>query len=235
MRLHHILISILAVLAAMPATSQETEAPAPAATPELSVHDVSYTVGVLFGRQLIYGDELIDTAIVAKAMQDVFAKGEFEMTDEQMQSVLDQLSGVMQKNRADEFSAVGAQFLESRKQEEGVKVTGSGLMYKVLQEGTGDSPQATDMVRVHYTGTFTDGSEFDSSAGGDPVEFQLNQVIPGWTEGLQLMKEGAKFEFYIPYTLAYGESGAPQGGIPPYATLVFQVELLDVLDPAAAN
>lgn len=219
-------VACLAILLAIPATAQES---APSEE-TLSVEDVSYTIGVVFGRQMQYGKEYLDTDVMVSAMKDVLDDKELRMSDDEMQDILDRLSQAMQENRADEFSKEGTEFLESKSAEEGVKVTGSGLMYKVLEEGSGDTPAATDTVRVHYTGSFTDGTVFDSSEGGEPVQFQLNQVIPGWTEGVQLMKEGAKYEFYIPYTLAYGEAGAPRGGIPPYATLVFQVELLDVVE-----
>ena len=110
----------------------------------------------------------------------------------------------------------------------GAKTTASGLRYTVQQEGTGKSPKATDTVKVHYTGKFLDGKVFDSSVQrGQPIEFPLNQVIPGWTEGLQLMKEGGKSTFYIPYQLGYGEQGYP-GAIPPKSDLIFEVELIKV-------
>ena len=108
-----------------------------------------------------------------------------------------------------------------------MKATKSGLMYKVLKEGTGRKPKATDKVYCHYEGTFPNGQIFDSSyKRGEPIEFGLNQVIKGWTEGLQLMSEGAKYELYLPYHLAYGETGT--GGIPPYSALKFVVELIEV-------
>ena len=124
----------------------------------------------------------------------------------------------------------GKQFLEENKKKSGVKVTASGLQYKVLKEGTGKSPSATDKVEVHYRGTFIEGGEpFDSSyKRNKTINFPLNGVIKGWTEGLQLMKEGAKYEFYIPPELAYGASGTPDGGIPPNSVLIFQVELIKV-------
>ena len=109
---------------------------------------------------------------------------------------------------------------------EGVTKTESGLMYELITEGEGDQPVASNTVKVHYKGMFTDGKEFDSSLGGDPIEFGLGQVIAGWTEGLQLMNRGAKYKFYIPYNLAYGEQGYP-GAIPAYSALIFEVELLD--------
>ena len=121
----------------------------------------------------------------------------------------------------------GEKFLASMAKDPAVKATGSGLMYKVLKEGTGRKPKATDKVYCHYEGTFPNGQVFDSSyKRGEPIEFGLNQVIKGWTEGLQLMSEGAKYELYLPYHLAYGETGT--GGIPPYSALRFVVELIEV-------
>ena len=123
----------------------------------------------------------------------------------------------------------GEAFLKENAKKEGVKTTASGLQYKVLKEGEGKSPKATDTVQVNYRGTLIDGKEFDSSyKRGEPAEFPLNRVIPGWTEGVQLMKEGAKYQFTIPSKLAYGERGTPGGPIPGNATLVFEIELLKV-------
>ncbi|MCO6484887.1 MAG: FKBP-type peptidyl-prolyl cis-trans isomerase [Saprospiraceae bacterium] len=112
--------------------------------------------------------------------------------------------------------------------QEFTQVTPSGLRYMVLREGTGSQPVATSNVKVHYTGSFLNGKVFDSSVQrGEPIDFGLNQVIPGWTEGVQLMKEGAKYKFYIPYQLAYGERGYP-GAIPPKSDLIFEVELIRI-------
>ena len=125
------------------------------------------------------------------------------------------------------FKEEGEKFLAENAKKEGVKVTASGLLYKVIKEGSGKKPKATDTVVCHYEGTFADGSVFDSSyKRGEPAEFGLNQVIKGWTEGLQLMSEGAKYELYLPYHLAYGESGTR--GIPPCSALKFVVELIEV-------
>ena len=123
----------------------------------------------------------------------------------------------------------GEAFLKMNAEKEGVVVLPSGLQYKVLAEGSGKMPAATDKVKCHYEGTFLNGAKFDSSYDrNEPAVFGLNQVIAGWTEGVQLMSEGSKYEFYIPYNLAYGEHGAP-GAIPPFATLKFVVELIEVL------
>ena len=127
------------------------------------------------------------------------------------------------------FREEGRKFLEENAKKEGVVVLPSGLQYKVITEGSGKMPAATDKVKCHYEGTLTDGTKFDSSYDRkQPAVFGLNQVIPGWTEGVQLMNEGAKYEFYIPFELGYGEAGA-HGAIPPCAALVFIVELIEVL------
>ena len=123
----------------------------------------------------------------------------------------------------------GEQFLKENAKKDGVKSTASGLQYKVIKEGAGKSPAATDTVTVHYRGTLIDGKEFDSSyKRGEPAQFPLNRVIKGWTEGVQLMKEGAKYQFFIPANLAYGERGTPDGAIGPNETLIFEIELIKV-------
>ena len=138
-----------------------------------------------------------------------------------------------QRSQAEAMSAAmkeeGEAYLKFNSEQEGVVVLPSGLQYKVLVAGSGKKPSATDKVKCHYEGTLLNGAKFDSSYDrNEPAVFGLNQVIPGWTEGVQLMSEGAKYEFVIPYNLAYGAHGAP-GAIPPYATLKFVVELLEVL------
>jgi FKBP-type peptidyl-prolyl cis-trans isomerase len=133
-----------------------------------------------------------------------------------------------QAKDADAKKAVGEKFLADNKTKPGVVTTESGLQYQIIKQGEGIKPKATDTVVVHYTGTLIDGTKFDSSVDrGEPVTFPLNQVIKGWTEGVQLMSVGSKYKFFVPYTLGYGEQGAG-GVIPPYATLIFEVELLKV-------
>ena len=130
---------------------------------------------------------------------------------------------------ADSNTEKGEAYLRENAAKPGVKTTASGLQYRVVQEGTGKSPKATDTVVVNYRGTLISGKEFDSSyKRHKPAEFPLNRVIPGWTEGVQLMKEGAKFEFVSPSKIAYGERGTPGGPIPPNATLIFEIELITV-------
>ena len=137
-----------------------------------------------------------------------------------------------QKAAGEKNATDGAKFLEDNKKKPGVKTTASGLQYKSLKEGTGPQPKASDTVTVNYRGTLMDGSEFDSSyKRNEPTTFPLGGVIKGWTEGLQLMKKGSKYQFFIPANLAYGER-SPGAGIPPNSTLIFEVELLDIKTPA---
>ena len=159
-----------------------------------------------------------------------------ELSMEEAGSALEAFYKELEEEQTERAEAAGAaakaegeKFLAQVAKDPAVKMTKSGLMYKVLQEGSGRKPKATDTVRCHYEGTFADGSIFDSSyKRGEPAEFPLDGVIKGWTEGLQLMAEGAKYELYLPYNLAYGERGAGSS-IPPYCALKFVVELIKVL------
>jgi FKBP-type peptidyl-prolyl cis-trans isomerase len=221
-RLH---IAALVLALSMPVAFAQDEDDDAGSSPR---EQISYSVGAQMARFLEPGKDMLDLDVLGKAMEDVFEGRDLQMTDEEIESFFRNFQTAAQENQKNAMVESGEKFLAEKKEEDGVQITGSGLMYKVLEEGDGKSPEATDTVRVHYRGTLIDGTEFDSSyKRGEPIEFALNRVIPGWTEGLQLMKEGAKYELYIPYTLAYGANGAPPQ-IPPYATLVFQVELLEV-------
>lgn len=156
------------------------------------------------------------------------AAGEATMDAAEANMVIQQFMQKRQENEGAEARKAGEDYLAENAKRPEVTVTDSGLQYEVLKEGGGNSPTATQTVEVHYHGTLLDGTVFDSSVDrGETIEFPLNRVIPGWTEGVQLMKEGAKYRFFIPYDLAYGPRGsAPK--IPPYAALIFDVELFKV-------
>ena len=195
--------------------------------PELS--KVSYACGVLMGQQLkSTGFTELDMKEYNKAIETVLKGGETTMTDQEAMQLIQTYAEKAQARAGEAAMSEGNKFLEENKKKPGVKVTASGLQYVITKEGDGATPTATDEVTVHYTGKLLDGTVFDSSVDrGEPATFPLNRVIPGWTEGLQLMKEGGKYTFFIPSDLAYGPNGIPNV-IPPHSTLIFDVELLNV-------
>ena len=198
---------------------------------------VSYMVGMDMAQGLRPIKDQVDMAIVMQALQTSLAEGQTLLSAEEAQAVrqefMRKLQGAQQAKQqevAGKNQAEGAKFLAENVKKAGVKTTPSGLQYQVIKEGTGKKPAATSQVKVHYLGTLLDGTKFDSSYDrGEPASFALNGVIPGWTEGLQLMPAGSKYKFWIPAALGYGERGTP-GPIGPNATLVFEVELMEVLD-----
>lgn len=190
---------------------------------------LSYALGVSIGENLkMQGITDINSAALAQGMKDQLDSASVmdAMTaDTFVRGELTKIKEAKEKAMAQE----GIDYLTANGSKEGVVTTASGLQYKVITEGTGASPLATDEVTVNYEGRLIDGKVFDSSyERGTPATFRLNQVIRGWTEGLQLMKEGGKTEFYIPQELGYGSRPAPGGAIPAYSTLVFVVELISV-------
>ena len=191
---------------------------------------ISYALGLGIGQQLkSMNIEGFSIEEFSRSITEVMEGRPTEMTAREAQVMLNDYFTRQQEAQAGKAKEAGTAFLAENGKKAGVTTTKSGLQYEVLQEGTGRSPKATDTVRCHYEGRLIDGTVFDSSyQRGEPADFGLNQVIAGWTEGVQLMKEGAKFRFTIPYMLAYGEGGAG-ASIPPYATLVFDVELIKVL------
>lgn len=191
---------------------------------------ISYALGLGIGQQLkSMNIDNFSIESFTKSIADVMNGAKTEISATEAQRMLNEYFQEKEAQVAKQNVAAGKAYLEENAKREGVISTKSGLQYEILTEGTGKSPKATDKVRCHYEGRLTDGTVFDSSyQRGEPADFGLNQVIAGWTEGVQLMKEGAKFRFHIPYMLAYGERGAG-AQIPPYATLVFDVELIKVL------
>ena len=190
---------------------------------------VSYALGIGIGRQLAdMGANDIVTEDFAAAMKDVLTGAQLQIDETEAQAMVQEYLQRKGEERLKNVKAEGEAFLADNAKKEGIVTLPSGLQYQVLQEGNGKSPKATDQVKCHYEGTLVNGKVFDSSyRRGEPATFPLNGVIAGWTEGLQLMKEGAKYRFFIPFNLAYGTRGAGQD-IPPYATLIFDVELIEV-------
>lgn len=198
------------------------------------VDSVSYLVGMNIGASIMKDFSEANVSLLIKGLQDAMTKQAPMCSDpgnEMLNNFFQQKQQAMQaqeemNNMA--YKQVGEEFLAKNAKRKGVTVTASGLQYEVLKEGKGEQPTATSKVKVHYHGTTPEGVVFDSSVErGEPISFGLDQVIKGWTEGVQLMKVGAKYRFYIPQELAYGP-GSPTELIPPYSVLIFEVELLDI-------
>ncbi len=198
---------------------------------------VSYAMGIGIGMQLKQmGASEMNIDDFAAAIKDVLAGHELKVPSHQAQQLVQDYFMAQEKKLNEQRAAqgkiakeAGEKYLAENAKKDGVVTLPSGLQYQVLKEGDGKKPSAKDTVRCHYEGFLIDGTVFDSSVQrGEPAEFGLQQVIAGWTEGLQLMQEGAKYRFFIPYRLGYGESGAA-GTIPPFAALIFDVELIKVI------
>jgi FKBP-type peptidyl-prolyl cis-trans isomerase len=208
------------------ATAQEAK------KPESLTERISYSYGLMISRQLKERGMEIDLSQFSAAFKTVMDGGEPILTEDEVSAAFAENQKELDMKNASgedkENMSAGQAFLETNGKKEGVKTTASGLQYEVIKEGDGAKPKATDEVTVHYHGTLIDGKVFDSSVDrGEPATFPLNRVIPGWTEGVQLMPKGAKYKFFIPYDLAYGERGAG-ADIKPYSALVFEVELLEI-------
>jgi FKBP-type peptidyl-prolyl cis-trans isomerase FklB len=222
-------IAIFAALAlVIPAVAQEKSPP----LKDLK-DKASYSIGLNLGFNLSKQKVAVNPDALAAGIKDALA-GKPQMTEAQVKETMTAFEKEVvekQKTMASKNQADGQKFLAENKTKDGVKTTPSGLQYKSLKEGTGPLPKATDTVTVNYRGTLLDGTEFDSSyKRGEPATFPLNGVIKGWTEGLQLMKKGSKYQLFIPPDLAYGER-AVGGDIAPNSTLIFEVELLEVKPP----
>lgn len=217
--------------------SQTSGSAAPESPFKTNKEKASYALGMNVGSSLRRQGVDIDPAIFEQGMKDAMAGGKTLITEEEGRAALMQLQSELQSQKAFQEKALGDAnkkdgdaFLAANKTKPGVVTLPSGLQYKILKEGTGPKPTATDTVKCTYKGTLIDGTEFDSTAkhGGQPSTFPVNGVIKGWTEALQLMPVGSKWQLFIPPDLAYGERGAPGGQIGPNATLIFEVELLSI-------
>jgi len=222
---------ILAVATAMVVTSCNPKSSVTGAKVKSPEDSLAYALGIANYFYYMTDSIDIDPVLLAKGMLDA-KEGKNSLDEQSAQSYV---MTYMQKRQAEQMKKMygknideGEKFLEENKAREGVQETTSGLQYEVITLGTGEKPAATDMVKVHYTGKLLDGTTFDSSVDrGEPAQFGVNQVIQGWQEGIQLMPVGSKFKFYIPFELGYGEQGT--GPIPPYSTLTFEVELLEIV------
>ena len=211
-------------------TVQAAEKPKLTDENDRTSYSVGYQIGGDFKRQGVK----LNPEVLAKGIQDAVSQAQPLMTQEEMTQLLVNLKKKIVATQQEELKKMaeknaleGKAFLAENEKKEGVKTLASGLQYKVIKEGTGGSPKATDNVTVHYRGALIDGTEFDSSyRRNKPVTFQVDRVIPGWTEALQLMKTGSNWQLFMPPGLAYGERGA--GPIPPNSTLIFEVELLSI-------
>ena len=202
---------------------------------ETELDSVSYAVGLTMSSQLKNGFEEVKHDILIQAIRNGLDSANLLLETKDIQKTLQtyfqkkqEEKKISESAKYEVYKKQGLTFLDANKSKEGVKTTESGLQYIVLQQGKGKKPKTTDRVKVHYHGTTIDGTVFDSSVDkGVPSEFGVTQVIKGWTEGLQLMKVGSKYKFFIPQELAYGQNPRP-GIIKPYMALIFEVELLDI-------
>jgi FKBP-type peptidyl-prolyl cis-trans isomerase FklB len=194
------------------------------------IKEVSYAVGMSMGDSLLQQNlKELDASQIAQAIQDTFNGIDLKFTPEEANQLIQNFLRDQSEKQFAANKEVGQAFLAKNAERPEVKATASGLQYEVIVEGSGSQPIAANTVTVHYHGTLIDGTVFDSSVErNQPATFGLSQVIKGWTEGLQLMKEGSKFRFYIPEHLAYGATPHPGGPIEPYMTLIFDVELITI-------
>ncbi len=221
----HTLILLIAAVFFM--TSCDTTKQMEKAEMKTKEDSLSYAFGISIGENLKRDSIELDPLILGKALTDL-KNGKQKMTAEEANKVIQNAFQEKEMEKNKPVIEAGKKFLAENAKKEGVKTTASGLQYKIIKAGKGASPKKTDKVTVHYEGTLTDGTVFDSSyKRGEPATFGVTQVIPGWTEALQMMKEGATWEIYLPQELAYGPRRA--GQIPPYSTLIFKVELIKIV------
>jgi FKBP-type peptidyl-prolyl cis-trans isomerase FklB len=197
---------------------------------ETSQDSVSYAIGTLFGSNLHnYGFDHLNMKVFTRAIEDAIKAQDTVIRPEQANELVQKAVMAMQKEKAAKNLAAGKAFLENNKKQPGVVELPSGLQYKILQEGSGTPPKAEDKITAHYKGSLIDGKVFDSSYDrGEPATFGVSDVIEGWKEALQLMKPGAKWQLFIPASLAYGENQMPGSPIEPNSVLIFEVELISV-------
>lgn len=230
MKLRFVLVLCM-MLAALPALSQEKQDKKELKTTK---DKESYAIGLDMGKSLKQNEIEVEPDVLYRGIADGLSGAKPVMTEQEIKDTITGLQKNLQvkqearlKAEAEKNTKAGEEFLAKNKKKKGVVTLPDGLQYKIIKEGTGKTPKATDTVTVNYRGTFVDGTEFDSSyKRGQPATFPVSGVIKGWTEALQLMKEGSKWELFIPPDLAYGSQARP--GMPPNSTLIFEVELISV-------
>ena len=236
MKLHRLAASVAVLSLVLAGCDNKAVDSADLKTP---AQKASYGIGLSMGKNLSQeGMDDLDSQAVALGIEDALAKKDQRLTDEELMEAFGFLQSRAQERMSalnDEAAKAGADFLAENAKRDGVTTTESGLQYEVVKKAEGAQPKVSDVVSVHYQGTLVDGSVFDSSIErGEPVEFPVGGVIPGWVEGLQLMSVGEKYKFYIPSELAYGAQ-SPTPAIPANSTLVFEVELLAIVGQPAAE
>ena len=234
MKLHRLAASVAVLSLVLAGCDNKAVESADLKTP---AQKASYGIGLSMGKNLSQeGMDDLDSQAVALGIEDALAKKEQRLTDEELMEAFSFLQARAQERMSalnDQAAKAGADYLKENAKRDGVTTTESGLQYEIVKKAEGAQPKVSDVVSVHYQGTLVDGSVFDSSIErGEPVEFPVGGVIPGWIEGLQLMKVGEKYKFYIPSELAYGAQ-SPTPAIPANSTLIFEVELLDIIGQPA--
>ncbi len=222
-RLSVYFVGLLSLLAATSVTAQEVNL-------ESEIDSVSYCLGISFGSNIKTGGfDTLNIDLFSEAVNSALSGAEGKFNQQEINQVLSGYVQKIQNKEAEKNLKLSEEFLAENIKKEGIDTIKGGLQYKVLKEGTGKMPKATDTVQVHYHGTLVDGTVFDSSyERGEPAEFPLNRVIPGWTEALQHMKEGGKWTLFIPPDMGYGNNPPPNSPIGPNTLLIFDVELITV-------
>ncbi len=231
-------VFLLTSLATQPVWAQGSDLPAPKSSgkvPKSATGKMSYAIGYDIGQNILNAGVDLETEVIIQGMKDALAKAKPSLTKDQLEEAMKsfqkevrtaqsgRIKKLLEKNKKE-----GSAYLKANKSKPGVKTLASGLQYKVIKSGKGKTPKLTDKVKTHYRGTLIDGTEFDSSyARKMPAEFEVQGVIRGWTEALQKMKVGDKWQLFVPSDLAYGERGSP--GIEPNTMLIFEIELLDIV------
>jgi FKBP-type peptidyl-prolyl cis-trans isomerase FklB len=231
--MHRVLIAVMvcALLTAL-ALGQPGEPAGADQAPALNTNreKASYAIGLSIGQNMAQQGVDLDATVIARGIADALQKRDPLLTPAQCQAAMEAFQEEMvakQAAAAEQNKKTGTDYLAKNAKRKGVTTLKSGLQYEVLKAGTGPKPVKTDRVRTHYHGTLIDGTVFDSTTGGDPADFGVGEVIPGWTEALQLMPVGSKWKLFVPSELAYGERGAG-GAIAPHSVLIFEIELLGI-------